>query len=122
MENNNKTSAGLGMITNAANTALGQVFGLAFGGINDRRQLRQQQKLQDQQIAGQKEMAEFNRQQAMQMWKDTNFSAQKEEMVKAGINPATMLGMSGGGGTTANVPTGSVSGSSADGGAERTVS
>ena len=34
------------------------------------------------------------------MWKDTNYKPQVDEMNKAGINPALLYGMSGGGGVT----------------------
>ena len=34
------------------------------------------------------------------MWKDTNYSAQMEELKKAGLNPGLLYGMSGGGATT----------------------
>ena len=37
---------------------------------------------------------------AYEMWEKTNYSAQKEQMKKAGLNPALMYGMSGGGGVT----------------------
>ena len=47
-----------------------------------------------------------------QMWLDTMYPAQKEQMVKAGLNPALMYGMKGGGGAT----TGSQSGGSAQSG------
>jgi hypothetical protein len=47
-----------------------------------------------------------------EMWKKTNYPAQVEQMLKAGINPATLYGKGGAGGTT----TGSQSGGSAAGG------
>jgi len=37
----------------------------------------------------------------MDMWNKTNYGAQKKHMEEAGLNPALMYGMSGGGGTTA---------------------
>jgi hypothetical protein len=54
----------------------------------------------------------YNRQ--MQMWKDTNASAQMRELKKAGLNPSLMYGGSGAGGSTT---TGSNSAGSASGGA-----
>lgn len=98
--------AGIG--AGVANTAMGMLL----GGYNDNRQIRQQKKLQRQQIEGQKEMGEFNKELAMQMWRDTNYSAQMEEMKKAGINPGLMYGSAGSGGTT-QTQAGSVSGANA---------
>ena len=97
--------AGVQTATNAAQTGLGMLL----SGWNDRRQLKQQQKLQDQQIAGNKELLEAQRLKEMQMWEDTNYSAQKEQMRKAGLNPALMYGMGGGGGTTVGGGGGAVS-------------
>lgn len=79
---------------------LGGALGLALGGINDRRQRKQQQQLQDMQIRGNKEMTDYNYGKQLQMWKDTSYQAQIEQMKLAGVNPALMYGMSGGGGQT----------------------
>lgn len=83
-----------------ANSAAGGIMGLALGGINDERQIRQQEKLQAMQIEGQKEMTEYQRQKQLQMWKDTNYAAQMGELKKAGLNPGLIYGMGGGGGST----------------------
>lgn len=80
---------------------IGAGMGLALEGHNDRRQIRQQQKLQDMQIAGSKQLTDYNYGKQLQMWKDTNYQAQKEELKKAGLNPGLLYGMGGGGGTTA---------------------
>lgn len=97
-------------IGDAAGGILGGVVGTGMGllleGHNDRRQLEQQKKLQEQQIKGQKEMADYQQGLQMKMWKDTNYGAQKEELKAAGLNPGLIYGMSGGGGAT----TGSASG------------
>ena len=87
-------------VAGAANSLLGAGMGMLMAGWQDRRQLRQQQKLQDMQIAGQKEMSDYNYGKQLQMWHDTNYSAQVSEMNKAGINPALLYGSGGGGGTT----------------------
>lgn len=96
----------------AATQTVNAGMGLILGGINDRRQLRQQQKLQDMQIAGNKIMIDYQKAADLQMWKDTSYGAQKEQMEKAGVNPALLYGMSGGGGQTVG-GSGSVSGASA---------
>lgn len=66
----------------------------------DKRQINQQTKLQELQIKGQKELADYQQQQQMDMWHNTNYDAQKKEIEKAGLNPALLYGTSGGGGTT----------------------
>ena len=90
----------------AAGAAAGQVLGM----INDERQVRVQQRLQNQQIRGAKELGAYNHELAMQTWKDTNYSAQRAQMEKAGINLGLMYGGSGAGGTTSggavSMPTG----------------
>lgn len=103
---------GFGMAANAANGLVGGLMGQAFAGANDRRQLKQQEKLQALEMRGSKEMTDYNYGKQMQMWKDTNYSAQVGELAKAGLNPALMYGMGGGGGAT----TGSGAGASVGGG------
>lgn len=83
---------------NAANQLVGAGLGLLLQGGQDRRQLRQQQALQNMQMKG-----------ALQMWKDTNYPAQMEQIKKAGLNPGLLYGMGGAGGAT----TGGISGGQA---------
>lgn len=112
----NWNDAGIGMATGAANGAIGQGMGLIFGAAQDRRQLKQAGKLQELQIAGNKEMGQFNREQAMRMWNDTNSEAQVAHLKKAGLNVGLAMGggAAGAGGVTANAGgSGSVSGQSA---------
>lgn len=88
----------------AANTLLGQLGGFIFGKQQDKRQLKQQEKLQKLQIAGNKEMLDYSNaaQQAMQMqmWNDTNLPAQVAQAKKAGLSVASLMGGSGAGGAT----------------------
>lgn len=86
--------------TTAANATLGTIFGAITGKANDRRQIRQQTKLQDLQIKGSKELSDYNYKKQMEMWEQTNYKAQMEQLKKAGLNPGLIYGMSGGGGTT----------------------
>lgn len=79
---------------------------------DDRRQINQQQKLTDMQSKANEEAARRSQELQYDLWKKTGVVGQKEEMLKAGINPATMFGMSGGGGVT----TGSASESGVGGG------
>lgn len=102
-----------GLALQGAGGVIGAGMGLALGGIERKNQFKQQQKMQKLQIQGQMEMTDYNYQKQMQMWKDTSYAAQVEQMKKAGINPALMYGMGGGGGQTASLAQGSVSGGQA---------
>lgn len=99
----------LGMLPGAA----GAVFGIATQGMNDRRQMRQQERLQNLQLQGNKQMLDWQKAKELELWKETSYPAQMAMMKKAGINPALMYGMGGGGGTTVGGSGGGVSGGSA---------
>lgn len=83
-----------------AAAAAGQGMGMIAGKINDARQLEQNRKLMQQQIEGGKALGRFNQELAMKTWEETNYSAQRQQMEKAGINPGLMYGGAGSGGTT----------------------
>jgi len=106
----------MGGVGGAASSAIGMGLGLATANWQDKRQVKQAKKLQDLQIKGQKDVGDWNRQQALRMWKDTSYGAQREQMEKAGINVGLMYGGTGAGGTTAGAGAGSVGGQSAAGG------
>lgn len=105
--------AAMGIGTGAVSGLLGAGMGLMLQGGQDRRQLRQQQKLQNLEIQGNKQMVDYNMNKQLQMWKDTSYSAQREQMEKAGLNPALMYGIGGGGGQTTGQSTGTVKGGDA---------
>lgn len=105
----NIAQLGMQTVNKAADTAIGMLLGK----WNDKRQLKQQEQLQNLQIEGQKKLTDYNTSKQLQMWKDTNYKAQVEELKKAGLNPGLIYGMSGGGGTTANISPGNVSGGQA---------
>ena len=50
------------------------------------------------QVAGNKELMDLGHKQQMQMWEDTNYAAQREQLRKAGLNPAMIYGGGGEGG------------------------
>lgn len=87
-----------------ASSAIGQVF----AGMNDRRQIKQQDRLNKQQLEVDKEKMDYQQELGLQMWRDTNYAAQKEEMKKAGLSPGMMYGMGGTGGATTGDPGASV--------------
>ncbi len=90
----------------------GTLFGIGLQGGRQRAQNQENRDLMGIQYRNQQRLNNQGHNLQMQMWKNTNYGAQKEEMKKAGLNPGLMYGMSGGGGTT----TGSQSGGSASGG------
>lgn len=101
--------------------AVGQVLGMGIGmataGWQDRRQLRQQGKLQKQQIEGSKQMMDYQQQKQLEMWEKTGYGAQMQQLREAGLNPGLIYGMGGAGGQTIGSQTGSVSGATAPTGA-----
>ena len=102
-----------------ANQVIGQALGMAFGAYNDARQRKQQRNLQEIQLQGNEKALEQQRVKEMKKWEDTNYSAQVEQLKKAGLNAGLIYGMSGGGGTTTGGAGAGVTGASAP---ERMVS
>jgi len=99
--------------------AVGTGMGLLLADENDRRQIRQQEKLQKLGIKGSKEITDYSYKKQMEMWKNTNYGAQMEELQKAGLNPGLLYGMGGQGGMTAGTgATGVESGKAPAGGGE----
>lgn len=96
----------------AAGGALNEGMGLLFAAPKRKAQLKTAAGLQKLQIQGSKELTDYNAGKQLQMWKDTNYGAQVEQMKDAGINPALLYGM-GGGGATANISQGNVGGQAA---------
>lgn len=93
--------------------AAGTGMGMLLGQYNDARQLRQQQNLQNLQISGNKAMMDYSYQKQLQMWKDTNYAAQIQQLKAAGLNPGLLYGMKGGGGITTGSPAGGIQGANA---------
>lgn len=100
----------------AASGTVDSILGMVLGGFNDRRQVKQQRRLNE---VG-KELTEWQMKKQLEMWEKTGYVGQKEQMKRAGINPALMYGMGGGGGMTANIETGT-GGAAAAGGGEFAV-
>lgn len=79
---------------------LGTAMGLLTGGIENKRQRKQQKKLNEIQFNAHKQFTEYNNQKQLEMWEATNYGAQMEQLKKAGLNPALMYESGGAGGTT----------------------
>ena len=62
------------------------------------KQREQQRKLTADQLRASKEMAKYQNDLAFDMWQKTNFSAQRAELEKAGLNPALMYAKGAGAG------------------------
>lgn len=90
-----------------ADTTFNTMLGMALEKHNDRRQLRQQGKLSEQAMGYNKQMAMFNKGLELDQWKATGPVGQMEQYKAAGLNPALMYGMGGGGGATVGGSTGS---------------
>lgn len=97
----------------AANGIIGGLLGQAFAGMNDRRQIRQQAKLQAMQEQGNMRMMDYQKQKDLEMWNKTNYGAQVQHLKDAGLNPGLLYGMSGGGGVTTGNSGGGVQGGQA---------
>lgn len=104
---------GMNAMGNVADSAIGAGMGLLLANYNDKRQLKQQGKLQELQMRGSKEMMDYQQAQSYDMWQKTNYKAQMEQLKKAGLNPALMYGMGGGGGGTMSSGNAQVSGGNA---------
>lgn len=87
-------------------------LGMLYNQFTQNQQMNNQQTLMDWQQENQMELNQQGKNLQYDMWLATNYGPQKDQMLKAGLNPALMYGMKGGGGTT----TGSQSGGSAQGG------
>lgn len=103
----------LGGAINAGSSLLG---GIGRKG-RERRQQGYTKDLMGLQYANQRQLNKQGNELQMDMWNKTNYGAQMEHLKGAGLNPALMYGMSGGGGTTA----GSQGGGSATGGSAPNV-
>lgn len=97
----------------AAGGGLGAIIGMFGQKAADRRQVEMQRKLQDMQMQGQMQLTDYNQQKALEMWEKTGYGAQMTQIKKAGLNPGLLYGMGGGGGQSAAVTPGNISGGNA---------
>lgn len=99
-------------LSQAQDTGLGMIT----AGWNDRRQLRQQGKLLNQQAEYDRNMANFNQGLQLDTWRKTGPVAMTAELEKAGLNKALQYGGVGGGGHTTGGGNSSVSSAKAPSG------
>lgn len=85
----------------------GAILGLLGGRKQDERQVKQQGRINDVNAKTAKELADYEQQLKLDMWKKTNLSAQVEEAKKAGISLSTF---SNGGGSAGQSSGAGVSG------------
>lgn len=102
-------------MVSAGGNLLGQGMGLLDIGGNRLRnkQIEQQQKLTNMQIDANKQLAEFGMGISKEMFEATGYEAQREQMERAGLNPALMYGHAGAGGSTSSAGAGVASGGQA---------
>lgn len=96
--------------TAAASGAIDMVGNAMGAEMGMRMQEKQNQKLIDQQLKANKNMAAYSMDLSKQYWKDTNYQAQGLEMDKAGLNRGLMYKGSGEGGQTISPTTGNQGG------------
>jgi hypothetical protein len=99
------------IVGSAALGAGASVLGMVAGGLQTRNQQNRQRELMDIQYKNQRKLNEQGANLSYENWLRTNYSAQRAEMEKAGLNVGMMYGGSGAGGTL----TGGSGGSAASG-------
>lgn len=100
-------------ILGAGSGLIGTGLGLLLQKHNDRRQIKQQEKLQELQMRGEREMGQYNMKLQKEMWDATNYEAQMKHIKAAGLNPGLLYGKGGGGGVTAGAISENVTGGQA---------
>lgn len=100
-------------LSGLVNSATGGISGLVSAGVGaltnaifntkdnaDARQLNQQGALDAQQLSYQEQAMDYQQQNQLKTWQETNAPAQVQQYELAGLNPALMYGGGGGGGAT----------------------
>jgi hypothetical protein len=108
------TASPWGAVAKEGMGLLGGIIGMVGQRQRENRAMQNQEKLMGIQQQNQMTLNQQGKDLALQQWKDTNYGPQVEEMKKAGLNPALLYGMSGGGGATTG---GAQGGSAASGNA-----
>lgn len=87
-----------GLLGTLAGPAISTALGLALQGHNDRRQLRQQDKLNRQQLGIDLQKMEAQKKNQLEIWEATGYQGQMRQLNEAGLNPGLLYGMGSGGG------------------------
>lgn len=101
------TGGASGIISQGIGLAGNKLFGGGSGGGINQKELQEQafgyqKELMNIQNKYNKEAAEVSQQHNKDMWDYTNYENQKKHLKEAGLNPALLYGMSGGGGVSAS--------------------
>ena len=88
-------------ISNNAMGLFGGIVGAISGAAGEKKQHANEKEMMGLQAKYNKEAAAYSQQLQKEMWDYTNYANQVKHMKAAGLNPALLYGMSGGGGSTA---------------------
>lgn len=83
---------------------IGGIIGAGADWTSTREQMKDQAKLMQQQEMASMRLGRFNKDMALELWRDTNYPAQVEQMRKAGLNVGLMYKGGGPGGSTNIAP------------------
>lgn len=89
-------------------TGMGMLDEAIMGNSRRKKQVEQQKKLTDINVQAQEGLMDKAQQQQLEMWDATNYSAQMEQLSKAGLNPALIYAGGGGQGTTGSIGGGGI--------------
>ena len=98
------------MLAATAPSAIGGFFGLFGQRKREERYNKQQLGLMDLQQQNQMALNRQGHELQLKAWNETGYKQQMKQMAEAGLNPALMYGMSGGGGQTTGTQTGGQAG------------
>lgn len=76
--------------------ATGGALGLLLGGLQNKQQYNQAERLQNLNIRGQQQMTDYNLKKQLELWEATGYGAQMRQLKEAGLNPGLLYGMGGG--------------------------
>lgn len=102
-------TGGISGIASTAVGTLGKLFGIGRDDSEERekRAYERQKEMMGLQAQYNEQMAEANQKRNKEMWDYTNYENQVKHLKEAGLNPALLYGLSGGGGVSANGGSGS---------------
>jgi len=86
----------------------GMVGSGMMGMYNDARQQQANEVNTRRQMENNKNMTDYNTRKQIELWENTGYGPQMEQMRKAGVNPALLYGKGGAGGQTAAISPGNV--------------